>query len=76
MPPTAAGRKKREEIVREHMESENRHEFDVTLETFDHPRHELIALRWCAARPADSYFRSRERRRSLRIRPSVCSSGQ
>jgi steroid delta-isomerase-like uncharacterized protein len=43
MPPTAAMRKKREEIVREHMESENRHEFDVTLETFDHPRYELIA---------------------------------
>ena len=27
----------------EHMESENRHEFDVTLDTFDHPRYELIA---------------------------------
>ena len=24
------------------MESENRHEFDVTIETFDHPRYELI----------------------------------
>jgi steroid delta-isomerase-like uncharacterized protein len=43
MPPTAAMRRKREAIVREHMESENRHEFDVTLETFDHPRYELIA---------------------------------
>jgi steroid delta-isomerase-like uncharacterized protein len=43
MPLTAAMRKKREEIVREHMESENRHEFDVTLDTFDHPRYELIA---------------------------------
>ena len=43
MPPTAAMRKKREAIVIEHMESENRHEFDVTLETFDHPRYELIA---------------------------------
>jgi steroid delta-isomerase-like uncharacterized protein len=43
MPPTAAIRKKREEIVREHMESENRHEFDVTLDTFEHPRYELIA---------------------------------
>ena len=42
MPPTAAMRKKREEIVLEHMESENRHEFGVTLETFDHPRYELI----------------------------------
>ncbi len=35
-------RSEREEIVREHMESENRHEFDVTLQTFDHPRYELI----------------------------------
>ena len=35
-------RDKREAIVVEHMESENRHEFDVTLETFDHPRYELI----------------------------------
>ncbi len=35
-------RRAREEIVVEHMESENRHEFDVTLETFDHPRYELI----------------------------------
>jgi len=36
-------RRKREAIVREHMDSENRHEFDATLETFDHPRYELIA---------------------------------
>jgi steroid delta-isomerase-like uncharacterized protein len=43
MPPTEALREKREAIVIEHMESENRHEFDVTLETFDHPRYELIA---------------------------------
>ena len=42
MPLTAAIRKKREAIVREHMESENRHEFDVTLDTFEHPRYELI----------------------------------
>src|SRR3954453_20974752 len=35
-------RRAREEIVVEHMESENRHEFDVTLGTFDHPRYELI----------------------------------
>ena len=34
---------KREQIVREHMESENRYEFDTTLATFDHPRYELIA---------------------------------
>ena len=43
MPPTKAMREKREAIVVEHMESENRHEFDVTLETFEHPRYELIA---------------------------------
>ncbi len=33
----------REHIVREHMESENVHEFDRTLATFRHPRYELIA---------------------------------
>jgi steroid delta-isomerase-like uncharacterized protein len=43
MPPTAALRRKRESIVREHMDSENRHEFDATLETFHHPRYELVA---------------------------------
>jgi steroid delta-isomerase-like uncharacterized protein len=43
MPPTAAVRRKRESLVREHMDSENRHEFDATLATFDHPRYELIA---------------------------------
>ena len=32
----------REQIVREHMESENRHEFDVTMGTFEHPRYEII----------------------------------
>jgi steroid delta-isomerase-like uncharacterized protein len=42
MPPSAAVRRKREEIVREHMDSENRHEFDATLETFQHPRYELV----------------------------------
>ena len=34
---------RREAVVREHMESENRHEFDVTMRTFAHPRYELIA---------------------------------
>jgi steroid delta-isomerase-like uncharacterized protein len=43
MPVGDALRSKREEIVREHMESENRHEFDATLATFEHPRYELIA---------------------------------
>ena len=36
-------REHREAVVREHMESENRHEFDVTLRTFAHPRYELIS---------------------------------
>ncbi len=27
---------------REHMESENRHDFGVTLGTFDHPRYEIV----------------------------------
>ena len=35
-------RETRERLVREHMESENRHEFDVTLGTFDHPRYEIV----------------------------------
>src|SRR3954462_1736039 len=42
MAPSEELRRTREEIVVEHMESENRHEFDVTLGTFDHPRYELI----------------------------------
>lgn len=36
-------RAERERIVREHMESENVHQFDRTLATFRHPRYELIA---------------------------------
>jgi steroid delta-isomerase-like uncharacterized protein len=36
-------RERREAVVREHMESENRQEFEVTLRTFAHPRYELIA---------------------------------
>jgi hypothetical protein len=35
-------RETREQLVREHMEPENRHEFDVTLATFDHPRYEIV----------------------------------
>src|SRR5438874_619888 len=35
-------RETRERIVREHMESENRHEFDVTMSTFAHPRYEIV----------------------------------
>jgi steroid delta-isomerase-like uncharacterized protein len=35
-------RERREALVREHMESENRHEFDATIDTFDHPRYEIV----------------------------------
>jgi steroid delta-isomerase-like uncharacterized protein len=43
MAVTAALRKKREQTVREHMETENTHDFEATLATFEHPRYELIA---------------------------------
>lgn len=33
----------RERTVREHMDSEDRHDFAATLATFHHPRYELIA---------------------------------
>lgn len=36
-------REKRERIVREHMESENRKDFDATLSTFPHPHYEIVA---------------------------------
>ena len=35
-------RRAREELVTQHMELENRHEYEATIETFDHPRYELI----------------------------------
>ena len=56
--PTAAVRRKREATVREHMESENRHEFDRTMETFHHPRYELIATGdvFDGHAEVDSYF--------------------
>jgi steroid delta-isomerase-like uncharacterized protein len=45
-PPISAGnelRERRESVVREHMESENHHDFDTTIGTFAHPRYEIIA---------------------------------
>src|SRR5215210_1232667 len=35
--------RRREAVVREHMESENAHDFDTTIGTFGHPRYELVA---------------------------------
>ncbi len=36
-------RRRREEIVREHMEAENAHEFDRCIAAFGRPRYEIIA---------------------------------
>jgi hypothetical protein len=41
--PSADLRARREAVVREHMESENAHDFDTTIATFGHPRYELVA---------------------------------
>jgi len=42
--PAGGGlRAAREAVIREHMESENRLDFDATLATFDHPNYELVA---------------------------------
>ncbi len=35
-------RERREAVVREHMDSENRQEFDATIATFAHPRYEIV----------------------------------
>lgn len=35
-------REHRERLVREHMESENVHDFDTTIRTFEHPRYEIV----------------------------------
>jgi steroid delta-isomerase-like uncharacterized protein len=43
MTAAASVRERREAIVREHMESENRHDFEVTMGTFAHPRYEIVA---------------------------------
>jgi hypothetical protein len=42
MPTEQSLRERREAIVREHMESENVHDFDVTMATFHHPRYEIV----------------------------------
>ncbi|UCE86853.1 MAG: ester cyclase [Deltaproteobacteria bacterium] len=42
MERTDALRRAREQIVRRHMEAENVHDFDAVIDTFSHPRYELI----------------------------------
>jgi steroid delta-isomerase-like uncharacterized protein len=43
MSDTETLRARREAVVREHMDAENRLDFDAALHTFDHPRYEIIA---------------------------------
>jgi steroid delta-isomerase-like uncharacterized protein len=38
----ARQRERRDAVIREHMDSENRLDFDTTLATFAHPRYELV----------------------------------
>lgn len=54
---------RREAVVREHMESENRHDFDATLATFAHPRYELVATGqvYDGAEAVMGYFRASRR---------------
>jgi steroid delta-isomerase-like uncharacterized protein len=40
---SSALRERREAIVREHMGSENDHDFDTTIASFSHPRYEIVA---------------------------------
>jgi steroid delta-isomerase-like uncharacterized protein len=56
---TTSLREIRERTVREHMESENRHEFDVTMGTFEHPRYEIVPTGEVHDGPdaVDRYFR-------------------
>jgi steroid delta-isomerase-like uncharacterized protein len=53
-------RERREAIVREHMDAENRLDFDAALATFSHPRYELIGLgrTYDGADEVTGYFRS------------------
>jgi steroid delta-isomerase-like uncharacterized protein len=50
----------REAVVREHMESENRHDFDATMATFAHPRYEIIPTGdvYDGAGEVTAYFRA------------------
>jgi steroid delta-isomerase-like uncharacterized protein len=52
-------RAKREALVREHMQSENVHDFATTLATFDHPRYEIVPTGdvYDGAEAVDRYFK-------------------
>ena len=51
---------RRLELVRQHMDSENVHDFDAALGTFDHPRYELMATGevFDGAEQVSEYYRS------------------
>jgi steroid delta-isomerase-like uncharacterized protein len=63
MAPSAQLRRKRESIVREHMDSENRHEYDATMDTFHHPRYELLGPGYVydGADEVEAYFEETRR---------------
>ncbi len=42
MSPDQELRDRREALVREHMQSENDHDYELTLGTFEHPRYEIV----------------------------------
>jgi steroid delta-isomerase-like uncharacterized protein len=60
MSETETLRARREAVVREHMDSENRHDFDATLQTFDHPRYEIVATGdvYDGAEAVSEYYRT------------------
>jgi steroid delta-isomerase-like uncharacterized protein len=47
-------------VVKEHMRTENDHRFDLALDTFDHPRYEIIATGdvYDGAEQVSEYYRS------------------
>ena len=57
--------------MREHMESENRHDFDTTMGTFDHPRYEIIATG--DVHDGEAPWRATSRRRAPPSRISATS---
>jgi steroid delta-isomerase-like uncharacterized protein len=63
VPPSATLRRKRESTVREHMDSENRHEYDATMDTFHHPRYELLGPGYVYEGPEEvaAYFEETRR---------------
>jgi steroid delta-isomerase-like uncharacterized protein len=53
-------RERRDAVIREHMDSENRLDFEATLATFSHPRYELVGTGqvFDGADEVTSYYRA------------------